>query len=87
MLSYIDCAGMSELTADEIAAVARHMQVPEIIAVEIGANLCRTARGRDLIERLAPRTSEQAGTNNLEAHRPSILVPSPPAIRARHRDR
>lgn len=64
MLSYVDCEGMSELTASEIAAIARHMQVPEIIAVEIGANLCRTVRGRDLIERLTWRASEQGGTNN-----------------------
>jgi hypothetical protein len=63
MLSYVDCEGMTELTADEIAAIARHMQVPEIIAVEIGANLCRTARGRDLIERLL-RAQEQAGPDN-----------------------
>jgi hypothetical protein len=65
MLSYVDCEGMTELTADEIAAIARHMQVPEIIAVEIGANLCRTARGRDLIERLS-RAQQQAGANNSE---------------------
>jgi hypothetical protein len=52
MLSYVDCEGMSELTTNEIAAIARHMQVPEIIAVEIGANLCRTVRGKDLIERV-----------------------------------
>ena len=64
MLSYVDCEGMSELTANEVAAIARHMGVPDIIAVEIGANLRRTLQGRDLIERLAWRPSEEAGTNN-----------------------
>jgi hypothetical protein len=63
MLSYVDCEGLSELTTNEIAAIARHMQVPEIIAVEIGANLCRTVRGKELIERV---TCEYlgAGSNN-----------------------
>jgi hypothetical protein len=34
--------------------------VPEIVAVEIGADLCRTWEGKDLIRRLMLRTYEEA---------------------------
>jgi len=64
MLSYIDCEGMSGLTRKEIAAIAHYMEVPDIVAVEIGANLRRTGTGRDLIERLAWRASEEGLTRN-----------------------
>src|SRR3954468_12985801 len=34
MLSYVDCEGMSDLKSNEIAAIARYLHVPEIVAVE-----------------------------------------------------
>jgi len=52
MLSLIDCEDMSELKPNEIATIARHLHVPEIVAVEIGANLCRTLEGRGQLEHL-----------------------------------
>jgi hypothetical protein len=52
MLSFIDCEDMSDLKSNEITAIARHLHVPEIVAVEIGADLCRTLEGRGLLERL-----------------------------------
>ena len=52
MLSLIDCEDMSELKPNEIAALARHLHVPEIVAVEIGADLCRTVEGKGLLEHL-----------------------------------
>ena len=53
MLSYEDCVGLSELTPEEIAALACHLHVPEIVAVERGAQLCMTPQGRQLIRRLS----------------------------------
>jgi hypothetical protein len=58
MLSFIDCEGMSELKPNEIAAIARYLHVPEIVAIEIGADLCRTSNGKDLIERLMLGSAE-----------------------------
>ena len=59
MSSYIDCESMSGLTTQEIAALSRYMEVPEIIAVEIGTNLRQTGRGRELIERLAAQVTRK----------------------------
>jgi hypothetical protein len=53
MLSYDDCVGLSELTPEEVAAIASHLHVPEIVAVEMGACLSRTPEGRQLIQRLS----------------------------------
>src|SRR5947208_1719432 len=63
MLSYADCEAMSELTTREITAIARHMKVHEIIAVELGASLCRTPGGRELIERLLLQSDEYRTRN------------------------
>jgi hypothetical protein len=59
MLSYIDCEGMSGLKSNEIAVIARYLHVPEIVAVEIGADLCRTGEGKALIEGLMLRSAEE----------------------------
>jgi hypothetical protein len=49
MLTYEDCLGLSELSADEIAAIARHEHLPEIVALELGAHLARSPQGRRTI--------------------------------------
>ena len=59
MLSYADCVGLSELTPEEIAAIAGRLHVPEIVAVEMGACLCRTAKGKQLIRRLNGQAVEE----------------------------
>lgn len=59
MLSYDDCVGLSELTREEIAAIARHLNVPEIVAVQMGACLCQTPEGRHLIWRMSGRAVEE----------------------------
>ena len=59
MLSYEDCVGLSELTPEEVAALARHLRVPEIVAVERGARLCLTPEGRELIRRLSGRAGAE----------------------------
>jgi hypothetical protein len=61
MLSYADCVGLSELTPEEIAALARRLHVPEIVAVEMGACLCQTAKGKQLIRRLSGQAVEEPG--------------------------
>jgi hypothetical protein len=49
MLSYDDCLGLSELTPEEIAAIAKHEYLPEIVALEMGWCLCGTPEGKRLI--------------------------------------
>jgi hypothetical protein len=36
MLSYSDCVGLSELTPEEIAVIAQHEHLPDIVALEMG---------------------------------------------------
>jgi len=45
MLTLDECIGMSGLTEDEIAVVAEHEHVPEIVAVEVGHALLQTPKG------------------------------------------
>lgn len=46
MLTYQDCLALCELTPQEIAAIAEHEHVPEIIALELGNYLCKTSAGQ-----------------------------------------
>ena len=45
MLTYEDCVGMCELTAEEIRAISEHEHIPEIVAAELGAYLVKTPEG------------------------------------------
>jgi hypothetical protein len=60
MLSYDDCVGLSELTPEEIAAIACRLHVPEIAAVGMGACLCQTPEGGQLLRRMSGRAVEEA---------------------------
>jgi hypothetical protein len=52
MLTYEDCVGMSDLTADEIDAIAEHEHVPAIVAVEMGRYLMTTPKGSLALKRI-----------------------------------
>ncbi len=39
MLTYEDCVGLTDLTEEEIEAIAQHEHLPEIIAAELGCYL------------------------------------------------
>jgi len=45
MLTFEDCLGLSELTEDEILAIAEHENIPELAALEFGNYLIHTAGG------------------------------------------
>lgn len=46
MLTIEDCIAFSGLTEDEIDAIAEHEHLPEMLAVELGCCLARTAAGQ-----------------------------------------
>ena len=50
MLSLQECIDFSDLSEDEIEAIAEHEQVPEIVAAEIGNTLLQTRSGVCLIK-------------------------------------
>lgn len=51
MLSIEDCIAMSELTADEVAAIAEHEHIPEIVAAEMGSYMMLSADGSACLQR------------------------------------
>jgi hypothetical protein len=52
MLSLQDCLALSELTEDEILAIAEHENIPEIAALELGNTLEQTPEGERRIEEM-----------------------------------
>jgi len=52
MLSYEDCVELSDLTEEEITAIAKHEHLPEIAALEIGSYLVHTPEGVPVIKRI-----------------------------------
>jgi hypothetical protein len=49
VLTIQDCIALSELTPEEIAAIAEDAHVPDIIAAELGYYLVHSASGRNRI--------------------------------------
>jgi hypothetical protein len=52
MLTWEDCIGLSELTPEEIAAIAEHEHLPEIAALEFGNYLIHRPDGAPAIKRM-----------------------------------
>ena len=50
MLTLEDCIALSELTEDEILAIASHERIPEMAAVEVGNYLVRSNEGEWMIK-------------------------------------
>ncbi len=45
MLTYEDCVGLCDLTAEEVEAIAEHDHIPNIVAAELGAYLVNPEGG------------------------------------------
>lgn len=45
MLTLQDCIELSDLTEDEILAIAEHEHIPEMVAVELGSYLVYAPNG------------------------------------------
>ncbi|MDX6750619.1 hypothetical protein SH611_12430 [Geminicoccaceae bacterium 1502E] len=45
MITYEDCLALAGLTEEEVAAVARHEKLPEMLAAELGGYLCAEPGG------------------------------------------
>ena len=52
MLTFQDCLALSELTEDEILAIAEHENLPEAAALELGNSLVQTPSGERRIEEM-----------------------------------
>ena len=52
MLTLQDCIELSDLSEDEILAIAEHEHIPEMAALEMGNYLCHTPEGEQRIRRM-----------------------------------
>lgn len=52
MLTLKDCIALSDLTEDEVAAVAEHEHIPQIVAVELGSYLVHDENGIPMLRRM-----------------------------------
>lgn len=60
MLTYQDCVELSDLTAEEIEAIAEHEHLPEMAALELGSYLVHTEEGVPMIKRIILEDIETA---------------------------
>jgi len=51
-LSIQDCIDMSDLTEEEILAIAEHEQIPEVLAIELGSYLVHMPGGEKRIKQM-----------------------------------
>jgi len=66
MISLEDCIAMCGLTAAEVAAIAEHEHLPDIVAAELGSYLLHRAHGSEKIWQMLVddiRASLAAGDN------------------------
>ena len=52
MLTFEDCLALCDLTEKEIAAIAEHEHVPDMLALELGEYLVRTKDGELVIKKM-----------------------------------
>jgi len=52
MVTYEDCLALAELTPEEVDRIAAHTRLPEIVALELGSYLTKTALGRQRLRQI-----------------------------------
>ena len=68
MLTFDDCLDMTELTEDEIHAIAEHEHIPEICALELGEHLCHIDGGYNRIRRFIVDDIDEAESRGNHKH-------------------
>jgi len=68
MLTIDDCIALSDLTEDEIDAIAEHEHLPEMVAVELGCCLVHTTEGTRRIARIIRDDIDRARSHGQSVH-------------------
>ena len=68
MLTLQDCIELSDLSEEEILAIAEHEHIPEMLAVEMGNYLTHTASGEKRIKRMIVDDIDHAKNNGNVKH-------------------
>jgi S-ribosylhomocysteine lyase LuxS involved in autoinducer biosynthesis len=67
MLTLQDCIELSDLSEEEILAIAEHEHIPEMVAVEMGCYLVHSPSGEKRIKRMIVDDIDHArSTGNLK---------------------
>lgn len=74
MLTRDDCIALCELTAEEVAAIAEHEHIPEIVAAELGNYLVHTPEGEARIERMIVEDIEHARAHGDFSHMARLVA-------------
>ena len=74
MLTLKDCIDMSDLSDAEVAAVAEHEHVPEIVAAEIGCELVHSPAGRLVLKRYLRENLVHAKEQHLDAKAKALTL-------------
>lgn len=72
MLSLEDCIALSELSEEEVLAIAEHERIPEMAAAEMGNYLIQTAGGEMRLRAIIVEDIEQARVRG-DCHRALAL--------------
>ena len=67
MLTVQECLEFSDLTEDEIEAIAKHEHIPDVLAAELGNCLLQTDVGTALIKRYIQDDIEDAKAHGRKA--------------------
>lgn len=68
MLTIVDCIALSDLTEEEVDAIAEHEHLPEIVAVEMGCWMVHSPSGERRIKRMIVDDIEAARARGDFAH-------------------
>ena len=68
MLTLEDCIEMSDLSEEEILAIAEHENIPEMVAVELGSYLVHLPSGEKRIKRMILDDIEHASAAGNTGH-------------------
>ncbi len=60
MLSLQDCIALSDLTEDEVGAIAEHEHIPDIVAAELGHYLIESGDGVPMLKSMIVEDIEAA---------------------------
>lgn len=74
MLTKEDCIALCELSADEVAAIAEHEHIPEIVALELGHYLVHTKQGEARIEKMIVDDIEHARAHRDYPHMAKLVA-------------
>ena len=74
MLTLKDCIDLSDLSDAEVAAIAEHEHVPEIIAAEIGCSLVHSPAGRIVLKRYIRENIVHAKAQHMDAKAKALTL-------------